>query len=74
MWQGTDENHQVRDQDVIDTSDEHYLKQTKARIDTSARVWQYAITQAEQIVRSSTHNIGILDLAQRILDESRRER
>lgn len=74
MWQETDKNHQVRDQDVINTADDDYLKQTKDRIDIAASVWQHAIIQAEQIVRSSTHNIGVLDLAQRILDESRRER
>lgn len=53
-------------------TNEDYLARVKTEIELSAKVWQHAITEASQIAGKSSHNINVVDLAQRILDEARR--
>lgn len=53
---------------------EKYLEMKRTEIELSAKIWQHAITEASQIAGKSSHNINIVDLAQRILDEARREK
>lgn len=52
---------------------DQYLERVRIQILLAGRVWQAAINAASAIAQSSQHNINVVDLAQRILDESRRD-